>query len=269
MTQRVFVTGGAAGLGRALAQQLVQSGARVLIGDLDHEDTTRTAQEIGAHGIVCDVREKADLDAAADWLRREWGGVDLVINNAGVAQMGPLDQTPIEDWRWIIDINVLGVVRSAQAMAPIMPQGARMLNIASMAAMLYLPNSAAYNASKAAVLAISETLMLEWEPKGITVQVACPSFFRTDLARNMRASDEKTRATTARMVERARIGADEVAATILQGLAQGHSHILTHAPARKSWLYKRVLPFRIYLGMMRKQLAALDTRMRKPSDTRR
>ncbi|MGH1412973.1 MAG: SDR family oxidoreductase [Pelagimonas sp.] len=269
MTQRVFITGGAGGLGRALAQQLTATGAQVLIGDIDHAAAQKTATEIGATAIRCDVTSTDDLNAVATWLQTTWGGVDLVINNAGVAQMGPLDQTPIDDWQWIIDINVLGSVRCAQALAPIMPPGSQMLNIASMAAMLYLPNSAAYNASKAAVLAISETLMLEWEPRGISVHVACPSFFRTDLARNMRASDGATRAMTTRMVERARISADDVAATILSGLAKGTPHILTHKPAFKSWLFKRYLPFSMYLNMMRKQLAALDARLKTPSKSKR
>ncbi|WP_299929178.1 SDR family oxidoreductase [uncultured Pelagimonas sp.] len=268
MAKRVFITGGAGGLGRALATQLVQSGAKVLIGDIDDTAAQATAAEIGAIAIRCDVTSEGDFATVANWLQDNWGGVDLVINNAGVAQMGALDQTPIDDWHWILNINTLGPVRAAQALGPLMPPGSQMLNIASMAAMLYLPNSAAYNASKSALLAISETLMLEWEPRGITIHVACPSFFRTDLARNMRAADDTTRAATTRMVERARVGADEVATTIFVGLAAGDPHILTHRSARKSWLLKRYLPFSMYMSMMRKELAKLNTRLKTPSKTK-
>ncbi len=268
MTKRVFITGGAGGLGRALATQLVHSGAQVLIGDIDEIAVQATAVEIGATAIRCDVTSDTDFQHVAKWLQGNWGGVDLVINNAGVAQMGALDQTAIDDWHWVLNINTLGPVRAAQVLGPLMPPGSQMLNIASMAAMLYLPNSAAYNASKAALLAVSETLMLEWEPRGISVHVACPSFFRTDLARNMRATDESTRAATTRMVERARVGADDVATTILAGLKAGDPHILTHRPARKSWLLKRYLPFSIYMSMMRKELAKLNMRLKTPSKTK-
>lgn len=263
--RRVFITGGGAGLGRELARQLADEGALVLIGDVDVAAAEDTAAQIGAYAIKCDVRSEEDFHAAAKWLRDTWGGVDLLINNAGVAQMGPLVKTPISDWQWIMDINVLGIVRGCQAMSPIMEPGARVLNIASMAAMLYLPNSAAYNAAKSAVLAISETLMLEWEPKGISVHVACPAFFRTDLARNMRSTDPETERVTKRLVERSRLGADQIAAAILAGLAADKPVILTHDTARRSWLQKRYLPFGIYMNMMRRQLKKMNERMARPS----
>lgn len=262
--RRVFITGGASGLGCELARQLAEQGALVLIGDIDADAARATAAQIGGHAIKCDVRSMADFEAAAQWIRDHWGGLDLLVNNAGVAQMGPLDQTPIADWQWIMDINVFGIVRGCQAMLPLMGPGAQVLNIASMAAMLYLPNSAAYNAAKSAVLAISETLMLEWDPKGISVHVACPSFFRTDLARNMRATDPETERVTKRLVERSRLGADQIAARVLTGLAKGTPHILTHDTAGRSWRQKRFLPFGIYLNMMRKQISKMNERMARP-----
>lgn len=263
--RRVFITGGGAGLGRELARQLADQGALVLIGDIDVSAAETTASQIGAYAIKCDVRSEEDFAFAAQWLRDNWGGVDLLINNAGVAQMGPLDQTPISDWQWILDINVLGIVRGCQAMLPIMEPGARVLNIASMAAMLYLPNSAAYNATKSAVLAISETLMLEWEPKGISVHVACPAFFRSDLARTMRSTDPETERVTKRLVERSRIGAEQIANVILAGMAADKPIVLTHDTSRRSWLQKRYLPFSVYMNMMRKQLKKMGARMARPS----
>lgn len=263
--RRVFITGGAAGLGRELARQLVDTGALVLIGDVDVAAAQATASQIGASAIKCDVRSDDDFETAAQWLLSNWGGVDLLINNAGVAQMGPLDKTPLSDWQWIMDINVFGIVRGCQAMLPIMAPGARVLNIASMAAMLYLPNSAAYNAAKSAVLAISETLMLEWEPKGISVHVACPAFFRSELARTMRSTDAETERVTKRLVERSKLGADQIAALILAGLTADKPLILTHDAARRSWLQKRYMPFRMYMAMMRKQLKKINARMARPS----
>ena len=114
--QRIFITGGATGLGRALAERHARAGWRVCIGDLDAERCADALAAIRAHSpqsqaLACDVTREDALQAAADWLRREWGGVDVVVNNAGVAQMGGIAETSLEDWRWAVDINLLGVVR--------------------------------------------------------------------------------------------------------------------------------------------------------------
>ncbi len=264
MTQRVFITGGAGGLGREMARLWAARGAQVLIGDIDLDAAQTTASEIGASAIRCDVTSPEDFAQVATWISDHWGGLDVLVNNAGVAQMGPMDKTTVEDWQWAIDINVLGIVRACEALLPLMGAGGRMLNIASMAAMLHLPGAAAYNATKAAVLAISETLMLELEPRGISVQVACPAFFRTDLAKNMRASDAESARVTTRLVERSRLGAPEIAAAILGGFDTGTPHIFTHPNSRRTWLFKRYLPFGTFQNMMRKQLKKLEQRLARP-----
>jgi len=255
--KRVFITGGAAGLGAALARQLTAEGARVCLGDISDADGAAT------DFVRCDVTQAEDVAQAAAWVQDNWGGVDLVINNAGVAQMGPLAQTPDADWQWIFDINVMGIVRVTRAFAPIMrAQGhGAFLNIASMAGYLHLPNMAAYNATKAAVVALSETMMLELEDAGITTHVACPSFFRTDLAKGMRASDAIVAQQTTRLVERARMGAGEVAKAILAGLARGESHIFPHPEGEAAWQAKRSLPFETFLSGMRADVAKMEARM--------
>jgi len=265
MTQRIFITGGAGGLGREMAALWAARGARVLIGDIDLLAAQTTAAEIGATAIRCDVTSAEDFAQVADWIAESWGGLDVLVNNAGVALMGPMDRTSAQDWQWAININVLGIVRACETLLPLIGSGGRVLNIASMAAMLHLPGAAAYSATKAAVLAISETLMLELEPRDISVQVACPAFFRTDLAKNMRASDAQSARVTARLVERSRLGASEIAAMILSGFDKGDRHIFTHPNSRRAWLFKRYLPFGLFLGMMRKQLKKLESRLARPS----
>ncbi len=261
--KRVFISGAGAGLGQALARLLAAEGAQVCAADIDAAAGQATADEIGGAFVPCDVRSVDDFTRAAAWLQDSWGGVDLVINNAGVAQMGPMEKTTIDDWQWIVDINLMGIVRAAQVFTPLFrAQGhGTYLNIASMAGFLYLPNAAAYNSTKAAVVALSETMMLELEDAGIVTHVACPSFFRTDLAKNMRASDADTERVTKRLVERSRLGADDVAKAVLDGLARGDRHILTHPQSRKAWRMKRWLPFDRYLAMMRKEIAKMDARM--------
>ena len=271
---RIFITGGASGLGRALAERHARAGWRVCIGDLDVE---RCAEALAAirthsphsHALACDVTREEALLAAADWLQREWGGVDVVVNNAGVAQMGGIADTSLDDWQWAVDINLLGVVRGCKVFVPLLRaseaggRGGQLVNIASMAGLVHMPQAAAYNATKAAVVALSETLQLELETEGIRVSVVCPAFFRTDLAKNMRAATPQLEGMTRRLVERARIGADEIAQRIFDGIQRGDPHILTHPEARRFWRLKRLLPHRIYLALMRRQLARVAARMQR------
>ena len=276
--KRIFITGGASGLGRALAERHARAGWRVCIGDLDVE---RCAEALAAirmhsphsHALTCDVTREEALQAAADWLQREWGGIDVVVNNAGVAQMGGIADTSLDDWQWAVDINLLGVVRGCKVFVPLLRaseaggRGGQLVNIASMAGLVHMPQAAAYNATKAAVVALSETLQLELEPDGIRVSVVCPAFFRTDLARNMRAANPQLEGMTKRLVERARIGADEIAERIFAGIERGDPHILTHPEARRFWRLKRMLPYRWYLALMRRQLAQVAARMQRKAAT--
>ncbi len=271
-TPRVFITGGASGLGRALAECFAKEGASVCLGDVDDAQGADTRQALARHGgpvhfLHCDVTQEGDLLAAADWLQQHWGGVDVVVNNAGVAQMGGIADVRLSDWQWIVDINLLGVVRGCKVFTPLFRRqgGGCFLNIASMAGMIHLPEAAAYNATKAAVVALSETLQLELEPDHIRVSVACPAFFRSDLARHMRAATPDAERTTQRLVERARIGAEEVAQAIHRGVKAGEAHILTHPEGRMAWRLKRWLPYRWYLATLRRRMARLQLRMQRPA----
>lgn len=272
--KRVFITGGASGLGHALAMQYASHGWRVLIGDLDLGRCADTVAKLRAispanAAVACDVTREADLQAAAAWLQQHWGGVDVVINNAGVAQMGGIDAVSEADWNWIVDINLLGVVRGCRVFMPILRAqgGGQLVNIASMAGLVHMPQASAYNATKAAVVALSETLQLELEADHIGVTVVCPAFFRTALAQNMRASDPKLEAITRRLVERARIGPEQIARQVFEGVQRGDSHVLTHPEARHAWRLKRLLPYRMYLKLMRRQLANMQARMQRKASS--
>lgn len=258
----VFITGGASGLGQALAKRYGQAGWRVCIGDLSVERCEETMQQLDAlgvtaHALECDVTREPDLERAARWLDEHWGGTDMIINNAGVAQVGPLKDVTLKDWRWIIEINLLGVVRGCKVFIPRFEERGHgcILNIASMAGLTHMPESASYNATKAAVVAISETLELELD-KNIQVSVACPAFFRTNLTDTLRATDARGVKMVNKLVGHARVGADEIADKIFQGVEQGDFHILTHPDSEKVWWLKRLLPHKLYL----KALETLKTR---------
>ncbi len=265
--RRVFITGGASGLGAAFARHLAASGARVCVGDIDADAGAAVAQELGehAHFLRCNVTEESDLEAAAQWLKTEWGGVDLLVNNAGVAQMGAITDSSEADWRWAVEINLLGVARGCRTFVPMMKaqRSGTILNIASMAGLVHLPDAGAYNATKAAVVALTETLELELAGDGIRAAVACPSFFRSDLAKNMRAADARSEAMARRMVERARMSADDIARLILEELEDGKTFILPHRQSHSAWRMKRALPHRLWLRVIRRELRKLQARMKR------
>lgn len=266
--QRIFITGGASGLGRALAERYARAGWRVCIGDRDVAGAAETVaalkgpQAEQAHALACDVTREGDLEAAAAWLRTSWGGVDVVVNNAGVAQVGGIAETSLDDWQWIIDINLLGVVRGCKVFTPLFRAqgGGHFVNIASMAGLVHPPLGGAYNATKAAVVALSETLALELHDDHIGVSVVCPAFFRTRLAEHARAADASSATMVRKLVGKARHGADEIAALVERGVARGDFHILTHREVKVVWLMKRLLPFSLYAAGLRREMRRAEAK---------
>ena len=172
MSSRIFITGGASGLGLALAQRCGRANWRVAVGDI-HEERGRAAEaELRSAGVeavylYCDVTSETDLDQCAEELNERWGGVDVVVNNAGVAQAGPMETISIDDWRWILDINLLGVVRGCRAFVPqLKKQGhGHIVNVSSMAGLLDPPDMSAYSVTKAGVVKLSESLAVGVGPK--------------------------------------------------------------------------------------------------------
>jgi NAD(P)-dependent dehydrogenase (short-subunit alcohol dehydrogenase family) len=254
--KRIFITGGASGLGRALGERYARAGFRVCIGDLNEQRGTEVARALGngAQFLRCDVTHERDLSEAAAWLERTWGGVDIVVNNAGVALAGAIDETSMHDWQWIVDVNLLGVVRGCKVFTPLLKKqrSGHIINVASLSGLVHLPMMSAYSATKAAVVALSETLRLELEPHGIGVSVVCPGFFRTNLIESLRTSDAELAAITRKLVERAPIGAEVIADKVFQGVARGECHIVPQGEARLIWMIKRMSPFNVYLGALRR-----------------
>lgn len=267
MSERVFVTGGASGLGRAIAQRFAREGARICIGDVNEERMRETVELLrkeaatsDAFSVRCDVTRDEDLEAARKALVDRWGGVDVVINNAGVAQAGSIESTSIDDWRWIIDINLLGVVRGCRVFTPLFkaqPERGHFVNIASMAGLLDVPFMSSYNATKAAVVSLSETLQNELHDDGIGVTVVCPSFFQTNLAESLRTTDDAFKSTMSRLLARSAITADDVADDVFRAVKAKKFYVLSHREGRAAWTMKRLLPRRLYASVMRKQTAGM------------
>ena len=203
--------------------------------------------------LTLDVRSDDDWAAALEHVRDTLGGLDLLVNNAGVAAGGRIDVATMDEWQWIVDINLLGVVRGCRTFAPLLKaQGSgHIVNVASLAGLVHAPGMASYNAVKAGVVAISETLTSELGPHGIAVSVVCPSFFRTNLADSFQGADTEMQQAGTRLVTGSQRGADEVAATVVTGIDARRQVILTDREGQVAWRAKRfVRP--LYVRAMRK-----------------
>ncbi len=273
MTQqkRLFITGGASGLGRALALRYARDGWRVCIADLNDERGEATRLELVAAGAGealyrhADVTREQDLQAIADELAQRWNGIDVLVNNAGVAQAGAIEDVTLSDWQWIIDINLLGVVRGCKIFTPMFKrQGSgHIVNIASMAGLLDVPRMASYNVTKAAVVALSGTLEQELMADGIRVSVVCPSFFQTNLEETMRATDPGLKKMMGKLLASGKLSADDIAERIFRGVAKQDMHILPHAAGERLWLSKRYLPHSLYSRMFQRSMVRMKPRSQR------
>lgn len=248
--RRVLITGAGSGLGRALAFCFAENGWRVACADINIDSANETVRQItqfgvGAMGMWVDVGDDASVEEMRDEVLAAWDGVDIIINNAGVASAGAVADASLDDWRWTLNINLMGVVRGTRAFLPVLlRQGqGRIVNIASFAGIANPPRVAAYSASKAAVISLSETLRAELAlgAVGIKVSVVCPAFFKTNLMATARAP-EKDRARVARLMSAARESADDVAAAIYKGALRGDFLILPTRAETMRWRLKRFAP---------------------------
>jgi len=257
---RAVITGAGSGLGRAIALEVAGRGGSILVADIHEgrvEETASLIRSLGsrAETIVADVTKLEDVEAMAEAMDRAFGGVDLVVNNAGVAVAGPVGEVPLEDWRWILEINLMGVVHGCHVFAPRLKaqKSGFILNVASNAGIASLPEMGPYNVSKAGVVALSETLYSELGQHGIGVSALCPTFFKTNLLETMRAPDASQHEKASRFFERSKITAEEVAKIALDGLEAGDPIIIPQADGRVVHALKRLSP-KLYFGLLTRGL---------------
>ena len=260
---RVLVTGGASGLGAALVAQFAARGDQVLSTDLSGADVAGTTPPADSSVVrrVLDVRSEEDWEAARAWVEQEWGGLDVLVNNAGVAGGGRIELCSLEDWRWLFDINLFGVVRGTRVFTPMLKaQGSgRIVNTASLAGLVHPPGMGSYNAVKAAVVAFSETTAHELAPYNVGCTAVCPSYFRTNLMGSLRGADTDLATHMARLVEQSPISADEIAAAVLEGIDRGAELIVPDDPARAAYALK-LADRKAYNAQMRSTAARMKER---------
>ena len=194
-----FVTGGAAGIGLALGRAFAQSGMKVMLADIEADAlqaAVKSLQEISPDisGTICDVAEAASVERAAQAAFDAFGNVHVVCNNAGVAAGGGIDHISLDNWRWVIDVNLMGVLHGIKSFLPHVRahgEGGHIVNTASMAGMQSDLGFSPYGASKFAVVSMSEGLSLRLKPHGIGVSVLCPSYVRTRIGESGRNRPER------------------------------------------------------------------------------
>jgi NAD(P)-dependent dehydrogenase (short-subunit alcohol dehydrogenase family) len=189
------ITGGASGIGRALAERFAAEGMKIVIADIDEVAMRAVEVQLAEGGTevltqVCDTSLEAEVQALADAAMSRFGGAHVLCNNAGVIGKGDAWRSPIAVWDWVIGINLYGVIHGIRAFLPIMEdQGeGHIVNTASMAGLVALPGAAPYNVTKTGVVALSEGLYLELKATGSPVRVSalCPGFVKTNLAKGQK-----------------------------------------------------------------------------------
>jgi len=189
-----FITGGASGIGLSMAKSFLGAGMRVVIADVDEEALAAAAKALkGANTelltVQLDVTDRQQFAAVADKVEAEFGAVDVLCNNAGVYRGGTIDKVTYEDWDWVMGVNVGGVVNGVQTFVERMKTrgtGGHIVNTSSMAGMTTSPGLGVYNASKFAVVGMSEAMQGDLAEDNIGVSVLCPGMVRTRILESER-----------------------------------------------------------------------------------
>jgi NAD(P)-dependent dehydrogenase (short-subunit alcohol dehydrogenase family) len=220
--------------------------------------------ELSAAGVPLlaypgDVTHANELTVAVNTFAATYDGLDVMINNAGVACSGTLMEMPLEDWDWIMRTNLMGVVHGCRAAIPHLQRNSSglLINVASAASFVSAPEMAGYNASKAAIVSVTETIANELRASGTQVSVVMPTFFPSNLLESYRGSDD-AKATARRLMDAADYPPEAVARDLLNSAAAGKTYIVLPRSARMLWRAKRWMPERFL-----RNVVAVRERMRR------
>jgi len=246
-----FVTGGASGIGLALGRAFAEAGMKVMLADVETDAlaaAVKSLHNVGpdVRGVVCDVADSSSVEDAAKASHEAFGNVHVVCNNAGVAAGGGIDHISLDNWRWVLDVNLMGVLHGIRSFLPHIRahgEGGHIVNTASMAGMINGMGFSPYAASKFAVVAMSEGLAAQLKPLGIGVSVLCPSYVRTGIGESGRNRPQRygpaptldpaspAAALVAEIALRLQAGLDPaaVAARVLDAIRNDELYVFTHS----------------------------------------
>ncbi len=270
-----FITGGASGIGFALGRAFAETGMKVMLADIEAdalEAAVRSLRNFGpdVRGVICDVADPASIERAAKASYEAFGNVHVVCNNAGVAAGAGIDDILLEDWRWVLEVNVMGVLYGIRTFLPHIRahgEGGHIVNTASMAGMQSGLGFGPYSASKFAVVTMSEGLAMYLKPLGIGVSVLCPGWVRTRINESGRNRPERygpqrdpepgsqAAAVAAHVGELVQSGLDpaDVAWRVLTAIRDDELYVFTHSSA--DWRSELEERFNAILAAMDKAAA--------------
>jgi NAD(P)-dependent dehydrogenase (short-subunit alcohol dehydrogenase family) len=249
-----FVTGGASGIGLALGRAFAAASMKVMLADIETDvlaAAVESLQEVGqdVRGIACDVTDPHSVERAATAASEAFGNVHVVCNNAGVAGGSGVDDISLDDWRWVLDVNLMGVLHGIRTFLPHIRghgEGGHFVNTASMAGLVSGLGFSPYATSKFAVVSMSEGLAVQLKPSGIGVSVLCPGFVRTRIGESARNRPERYgqarppgpgspgAAMVAEIAALLRSGLDpaDVARRVLTAIREDELYVFTHPQMR-------------------------------------
>jgi NAD(P)-dependent dehydrogenase (short-subunit alcohol dehydrogenase family) len=251
-----------------MAVAWAREGFKVGITDINMDGARETLDMVrhaGADGdvMMCDVRSAEDVRAVADHFFETWGKVGILINNAGVADVGFVGDIPIENWERTINTSLWGAIYGCHAFVPRMrvQGGGHIVNTASAAGLMNLPEMGPYNVVKAGIISLSETLRVELAPFGIGVTVLCPSFIRTNLCDTVTCTDEWQTELVDALFRYARVTPEEVADCTLKAVKKKRMYVVPQFTPKWGWRLKRLNPGAFTAGFA----AAYKTPFGKPA----
>ena len=269
--KRVLITGATSGLGEALAMEFATAGWRVAVTGRCTEKAARAAGLVTEAGgeplpLVMEVTHPEHFDLALNEVNEAWGGLDVLINYAGVAGTGLFEDVSLEAWGSMLDTNLLSIVYGCRAFLPLLKQsgGGHIVNVASAAGLYCAPGMIHYNVAKAGAIAISETLRAELAPDNIGVTVSCAEFFQSGLLDGDKAGSTSSPEENDHMQARAKAdiassaySSQDIARHTISSMAKGELYSLPMRETRLGWHALRWLPETartLMAWMYRKQL---------------
>jgi NAD(P)-dependent dehydrogenase (short-subunit alcohol dehydrogenase family) len=227
------VTGGAAGIGYAIASSLIARGAEVTIADVERSALESASSALGVAGVVTDVSSAEEVRALADCVVNRHGRIDIAVNNAGVAKIAPFDQLTLDDFRWMIDVNLWGVINGMNVFLPIIESTSThgyVVNTASIAGVRTGPSLAAYGVTKFGVVALTETVSdeLAHRDSHVGVGVLVPAMVRSNIADSERNRPGANPTRTGPMQPAGILAAEVVGEIVADSIERGDLYIVTH-----------------------------------------
>lgn len=242
-----LVTGAGSGIGRATALALAEAGARVVAVDIDEARVAEMKRALGERCVLArrvDVSRKDEMRGLADEVHGGSGTLDVLVNNAGVGHSGGVVDSTLEDWEWVVGVNLWGVIHGCHFFVPRMVErgdGGHVVNVASTFGLMATGGVGPYCTTKFAVVGLSESLRAELAPQGIGVSAICPGVIDTDIIARGRFTDQALRAPTLRAFRRGH-PPERVARAILRAIRRDIPVVPVWPEAWAAWLGKRLAP---------------------------